>query len=564
MGTNIGEVFRRVSRLERARGLRPFLRLEVWMQTLLSAVLGCALLIPQLHAQTTAASYRETIEQIQQQIQRGQIRDAQTLTNAALQRFPANAGLENLLGVIEAEQGEMELARKSFSAAIEHDPKLVGAYLNLGRIEMQDAGNDAARRAETVRLYQKVLRLDPTNSEANFQAATLLMWDGKYAESLAHLAKAGPSMRGEIRAEALRCADEAGLGHTAATNHAAAAMIANPELSERDAVFVLPSLRAARRADLIDSLFTAANGRTPLSADGMRVLGLAKEAEGKPAEATAALERAFALDETKVAPLVDLTRIALAGKHYKEALGYLAHARALKPDDAAFAYDYGRICLDLNLLGEARRAMSEAVKLNPTSPEYNFAMGIIASRAQDASAGLPYLKKYHEMRPTDPDGILALGTTYFRDDDYINAAQWLKQAAANQGTAAEAHYYLGRILRQQGQYDKALEQLQQAAALRSDNAAVFAELGQTYVQMRKYPEAQKQLEHALTLDASNYVANFALMQLYAQTHDSRLGAQQKRFNEVKNKNQEQYRDEMRVIEARPVMAKESQAEDEKE
>src|SRR6185312_5270785 len=130
-----------------------------------------------------------------------------------------------------------------------------------------------------------------------------------------------------------------------------------------------------------------------------------------------------------------------------------------------------------------------------------------------------------------------------------------------QGTAAEAHYYLGRILRQQGQYEKALEQLQQAAALRSDNAAVFAELGQTYVQMRKYPEAQRQLEHALTLDTSNYVANFALMQLYAQTHDSRLGAQQKRFNEIKNKNQEQYRDEMRVIEARPVMAKESQAAD---
>src|SRR6185437_14908944 len=230
MGTNIGEVFRRVSRLERAHGLRPFLRLEVWMQTLLSAVFGCALLVPQLHAQSAAASYRETVEQIQQQIQRGQIRDAQTLTNAALQRFPANAGLENLQGVIEAEQGEMELARKSFSAALEHDPKLAGAYLNLGRIEMQNAGNDAARRAEAPRLYQKVLHLDPTNAEANFQSATLLMWDGKYALSLSHLAKTGPAMHGEIRVEALRCADEAGWGHKIATNHAAAAMIANPKL----------------------------------------------------------------------------------------------------------------------------------------------------------------------------------------------------------------------------------------------------------------------------------------------------------------------------------------------
>lgn len=563
MGTNRREVIRRVSRLERARSLRPFLCLGVRMQPIFAAVFGCALLAAQIHAQP-AISYRKTVEQIQQQIQQGQFSEARLLASAALKRFPSNAGLENLLGVIEAEQGEIKLARKSFSAAIEHDPMLVGAYLNLGRIEMRDAGNDTAQRAEALRLYQKALSIDPTNADANFQSATLLMWDGKYAQSLAHLAKAEPAMRGEIRVEALRCADEAGLGHAAASNRAAAAMAANPKLSEQDAVFVLPSLRAARRADLIDSLFTAANARAPLSADGMRVLGLAKEAEGKPAEATAALERAFALDDTKVAPLIDLTRIALAGEQYKQALGYLAHARALKPNDAAFAYNYGQICLKLNLLGEARRAMSEAVKLAPDSPEYNLAMGVVASHAQDASAGLPYLKKYHQMRPNDTEGILALGTTYFRDDDYVNAALWLNQAAGNKGTAAEAHYYLGRILRQQGQYDKALEQLQQAAALRSDNAAVFAELGQTYVQMRKYPEAQMQLDHALKLDANNYVANFALMQLYAQTRDPRLSAQQKRFNEIKGRNQEQYRDEMRVIEARPVMVNEKLAAGEKE
>ncbi|MGH9586964.1 MAG: tetratricopeptide repeat protein [Acidobacteriaceae bacterium] len=522
------------------------------MQPLFAAFFCCALIAPQIHAQSDAASYRNAVEQIQQQIQQGHFSDAQALANAALRSFPSNAGLENLLGVIDAEQGNMEAARKSFSAAIEHDPKLVGAYLNLGRIEMQNAGNDAGQRAEALRLYEKVLRIDFANPEANFQLATLLMWDGKYASSLAHLGKTSAAMHGEIRFEALRCADEAGLRHTAATNHAAAAMIANPKLSERDAAFVLPALRTAQRAELIDSIFTAANTRAPLSANGMRVLGLAKEAEGKPEEATAALERSFAMDSTSVAPLIDLTRIAFAGKHYKQALGYLAHARALKPKDAALAYNYGQICLKLTLLGEARRAMAEAVKLAPNSPDYNLAMGVVSSHAQNASAGLPYLKKYHQMRPGDPEGILALGTAYFRDDDYANAALWLKQATANKGTAAEAHYYLGRILRQQGQYDNALEQLKQSAALQSDDAAIFAELGQTYVQMRKYPEAQKQLERALAMNPNNYVANFALMQLYAQTRDPKLAAQQKRFNEIKNKNQEQYRDEMRVIEARPV------------
>lgn len=521
------------------------------MRLLLLAVFGCFLLT-QLHALPAAEpSYNQMILQIQQQLEQGHLSDARTLIHAALQRFPANGGIQNLLGVVEAEQGNTELARQAFSAAIQHDPKLVGAYLNLGRIEMQTAGSDTATRISAQRLYQKALSLDPKNAGANFQLATLLMWEGKYATSLAHLAVADPAMRGEIRAQALRCADEAGLGHKSATDRAASAMTANPKLSEEDAVFVLPALRAARRADLIDSIFTAAKARSPLSASGLRVLGLAKEAEGKSADATTILERAFALDETKVAPLIDLTRIAIAGKQYQQALGYLAHARALEPDNAAFAYQYGRICMKLNLLGEARRAMSEAVKLKPDSPEYNFAMGVISSYAQDASAGLPYLKKYHQMRPADADGILALGTAYFRDDDYVNAALWLKQASEEKSTAAQAHYYLGRILRQQGKYDQALAQLEQAESLQPDQASIHAELGQNYVQMREYPAAQKQLQRALTLAPDNYVANFALMQLYAQTRDSKLGAQQKRFAEIKKKNQEQYRDEMRVIEARP-------------
>ncbi|HET6936095.1 MAG TPA: tetratricopeptide repeat protein, partial [Candidatus Angelobacter sp.] len=118
------------------------------------------------------------------------------------------------------------------------------------------------------------------------------------------------------------------------------------------------------------------------------------------------------------------------------------------------------------------------------------------------------------------------------------------------------HYYLGRILRQQGKFDEALAQLKQAATLKPGNAAVFAELGQTYLQQRKYLEAQEQLHHALTLDPDNYVANFALMQLYAQTRDPRLAAQQKRFSEIKQQNQEQYREEMRVIEAHPVVESE--------
>lgn len=526
---------------------------RVWLLPVALAV--CVILAPRLLAQSTASSYRQAVLAIQQRIESNDLNGARGLLAAALRRYPDNGGLENLLGIVEAEQGEIPLARQAFSAAIQHSPKLVSAYLNLGRIEMKSAGSDAAQRRQALSLYRKVLRMDPANGEANFQAATLLMWDGQYAASLAHLDRLGTSMHGRIRVQSLRCADEAGLGRKAATDRAAAAMVANPDLRERDAVFVLPVLRAAHRADLIDKLFTEANAHEPLSAEGMRVLGLAKEAEGKPAQATAVLERAFALDDTQVAPLVDLTRIAMAGKQYKQALGFLAHARALDPKDAGFAYEYGLICLKLDLLGEARRAMSEAVKLSPDTPEYYFALGVLSAHVQGAYEGLQYLRKYHQMRPADPDGVLALGTAYFDAGNYTDALPWLRQAASNSRTAASAHYYLGRVFRQQGNYQQAVAQLKQAAALLPNRASIFAELGQTYVQMHDYLEAQKQLQHALALNANNYTANFALLRLYAQTHDSRFEAQQARFREIMKQDHEQhveqYREEMRVIEARP-------------
>jgi tetratricopeptide (TPR) repeat protein len=204
--------------------------------------------------------------------------------------------------------------------------------------------------------------------------------------------------------------------------------------------------------------------------------------------------------------------------------------------------------LKLGLLEEARKAMGEAVKLAPDNAEYNFGMGTVSSFGQDPAEALPYLEKYHALRQDDASGILALGTTYFRAKDIQAASTWLKQAVNNPSTAADAHYYLGRIARQEGQLDEAIAQLSESTRLKPDRPAVLAELGQVYTQMKKYRDAEKQLDRAIALEANNYAANFGLLQLYARTGDSRREEQSKRFDAIKQENEEQLRDTMRVIE----------------
>ncbi len=478
------------------------------------------------------------------------LQGARSLIAQGNAQFPANGGLDNLLGVIEIREGHSDRAIQQFSEAISHDPGLASAYLNLGRIYMQTAERDSTARASALRVYNRLLLKEPNNAEAHYQAAMLLMWDRRYEHSLEHLNRLSAENRSHLGAQLLLCADQAALHHTSAADQAAAAIVAAPDLSEQDAMEVLPALRAARRADLIESIFAAANDKQPLSADGLRILGLAQEGEGKLEVARKTLELAFARSNSSVPILVDLTRVARASNDYQGALGYLAHARDLEPNDASFAYEFGVLCLRLGLLGESRKAMGEAVKLSPDNPEYNFGMGTVSSFAQDATQGLPYLEKYHALRPSDPAALLAIGTTYFRAKNFDSASLWLKQAATHKATAADAHYYLGRIARVQGRLEDAKHELEQANTLTPDRPDVLAELGQVFIASHQYGAAQACLDRAVEKDPENYAANFGLLQLYARTGDSRREQQSKRFDEIKSKDEQHYQEMMRIINVR--------------
>lgn len=520
----------------------------------------CLLLAPSLlvvlsrqsAGQQPNAAYVQRVLSIQQQIEAHDLAGARGAIADALHHYPANGGLENLLGIVDVQNGNLNAAREDFSAAIRHDPRLTGAMLNLARLDMQTAASDAAARAEALSLDEKVLQFEPHNDEANYQIATILAWEKSYRRSVERLQRLSSPAQQQVGAQALLCTDHALLGDREATESDAAALAANPDLTEQDADTCLPALRAAHRADLIEKIFAAANRRQPLSPAGLRILGLAEEAEGKLTEARATLERAFAAGDQAVAVLVDLTRVAKAAGDYQAALGYLAHARELDPKDGSLPYEFGAIALHMGLYGEARKALEEAVKSDPNNPTYNFGLGTVISYSEDPSQALPYLEKYHAMRPQDPDGILALGVTNFRAKDYETAIPWLRQAIARPRTAAEAHFYLGRIARQEGHLEQATAELKLSLALHPDQPDVLAELGQIYVADSNFPQATTCLQRALHLDPDNYAANFGLLHLYARTGDARREAQSKRFDQIRQEQEDKQRQMMRVIEIRPA------------
>jgi len=510
--------------------------------------LGC----PLANAEQNNQSAREQkILRIQQLIEEHNLEEAQRQLAEATKQYPSDEGLQNLLGIVEAQQGKYEEAETNFRQAIRRAPKFTAAYLNLGRLYQENFPADPETQRKTLEVYQRVLEYEPANAEANYQSAVLFLRQGEYQNSLSHVSRLPTETQNSAQALSIRCADSAGLGNRQQTEAAVRRLLDAQDFSEADAQQALLGLVPAERDDLIVSMLENLQHREALSPALLQTLGVSYERVNRLADARTTLDKSFAAGKPSVDVLLELTRIARLEKDYQGALGYLAHAQALEPSNARLYYDFGVVCVDLSLIAESRNSFEKAVKLEPENPAYNYAMGAASAFRHDPAEAVPYFEKYLELKPQDPRGKLAMGAALFRAKDFDAARPWLKEAAATPATASKAHYYLGVMALEAGQLDEAVTELQQVLKDRPDDADALAELGQYCLLRKEYKQAEKYLERALQVDADHYAANFYLLTLYTRTKDARRAAEEQHFEALKKLLAEKTQEFLRIVEVRP-------------
>jgi len=522
-----------------------------------SLALSCAIALCAVPAaladsrQNTTGAREQTILQIQQLIENHDLAQANRRLMEAAKQFPGDAGFDNLQGVIAAQQGDYKSAETSFHQAVKRSPKFTGAYLNLGRLYQEHSASDPQAQHKAIDIYRRVLEYEPANTEANYQSAVLSLQTGAYQNSLDHVERLSGNVRSSSQTLSIVCADYAALGNRKAADSGAAQLATNPDFSEADVQQALPGLIVGKREDLIISLLETLQKHQALFPEMMRTLGLAYERAGKLIEARAALEKSITKEDLSVALLLELTRVAHKQRDYQGALGYLAHARDLEPKNAKLHYYFGLVCVDLNLVAEARNSFEKAVQLEPENAAYNYAMGATSAFRHDPAEAVPYFEKYLKLKPGDPRAKLALGDAYYRAKDYDAAAPWLREAAKAPETAASAHYYLGSIALQERRLDEAYGELEQALKAKPDYADAVAELGQYYLTRKEYANAEKQIRSALTLEPDHFSANFYLLTLYTRTGDARREEQAKRWAELQRLRDEKTQEYLRIVEVLP-------------
>jgi tetratricopeptide (TPR) repeat protein len=501
------------------------------------------------HADTSRTS-PERLQHLQEVVQQGNLEDARNQLNTAIKEFPADPGLYNLLGVVEAQGGNRSAAEANFKKALAYAPESTSVLLNLGRLYLDNASQDPKATARALDTYQRILRYEPNNSEALYQSAALLSNAGSYQTSLNHLNKLPSEAQDRAQVLAVRCADEVGLSQAADAARVAKRLLESNDLAEGDVVAILPRVEK-HNEDLAQSMLEGLAKRQLAGRDALTQLGWSYQRQDKLPQAREVLEQAEQAGPPSVAILSELARVAYQQHDRDGALGYLAHARDLDPHNAGIHFFFGVVCIELNLPLEARKSLDEAVRLDPENAYYNYALGSVALHGRDPEQAIPYFEKYIKNKPEDPRGRFGRGVARFYAADYESAAQDLRAVANRPETASGAHYFLGRIAKIEDNLPEAETQLKLAIAADPRFADALAELGQLHIRLSRYDDARDELNRASALEPDNFRVNADLLILYQKTGDPRAAEQQSRLDEVKKKQAEDEKLLWRTIEVRP-------------
>jgi len=491
------------------------------------------------------------LERAQQLISEGQLEQARHELEQGRQKFPDEPLFFNFLGVIDAQEDHPTEAEKEFREMIRRAPRYVGAYLNLGHLYQEESAHDPKGfSAKAADVYHALLQFDPQNIQANYQYAILRLRQHQFQDSLVHILRLPADDQQQPAALAIRCVDRAETGDLRQASADAGLLLQSPALTEPDVLSVLPGLDTAHDS-LAIQLLEGLRRRGLASATSLEQLGVLYERTGGLQEARATLEGSAQEQPQAAEPLVELARVAEAQHDLRGALGYLAHARELEPQNAAIHFFFGMVCVEIDLHQDAYTSLKKAVELDPENAYYNYALGAVCSGRENPREAIPYFKKYRALKPEDPRGTLALGATYYYSHDLESARTELVKVSDKPATAAAANYFLGRIANDLGQWPLAVKLLDRAIQSQPGYADAYAVLGGVYLNEKDFPQSGQALDQALRLDPDNYLANLNLMKLYGRTRDPRAETQSKRFAELKEERDERAKLFLRTVRVVP-------------
>jgi tetratricopeptide (TPR) repeat protein len=454
-----------------------------------------------------ASAQTSHIEAATQLLNNGDTQHAEAEARKALQ-IPSMRPLAlAMLGTIRLQQGKPEESIKFLAQALALNPKMIGARTTLGNAYAFSDQPELAAKS-----FRQVLTLDPGNFNARFDLFKLEASRHNFQQSLD---LAAPILRQLLASDeglVVLASDYAALGKKKELEDIVAYWQKLPEPSDESALdfattLLLNGMKSEATAVLEDQekrLQSHARTDTTLRlANDFLALGLPDHAENNT-------QRALSQKPDCTACYQMLGQIAEHQGDSEKALSYLVKAKQLAPQDPEILFEFGRVCLERNLLDDALPALSKAVQLRPDNDAYVYALGSANVGKEQLPNALQLFQQLLKKHPQDAALMYAIGAVYYLESKFTEAESLLKRSLATQPGQIAAAYYLALTYDAMGDDERAIPTFQNLLKRNPQHAPSYVKLGGILVRQHQYEEAQRDLEQAVSLDPKSVEAHYQL------------------------------------------------------
>ncbi|HZQ20717.1 MAG TPA: tetratricopeptide repeat protein [Terriglobales bacterium] len=391
--------------------------------------------------------------EVQQLMSEGHLDEARQTLESQLRDKPSLEGY-NLLGIICVDQKNYPSALGAFQRALKLDPNSVKTHNNLANFYVTTGKPDLAEKE-----FKTSLVLAPSNSDANYNYALLLLAKASPGAATAHLLRVHPQTE-EVRFNLVRAYLQSG-------KTAEGLKIAN-ELS-------------ASKKDDVQLHFT------------LGIL-LGSEKQYKPAELE--LEKANALRPETFEILYNLGQVHLRAGDYLRAEPALDRALKIKPDSAEALYLLAQAYSEESRLVDALELLVRAHKLAPDNTDVIFLMARLSMMQNFYEDAIPLLESGLKIAPRRADLHAALGESYFmsgRTEKAIDEFQKLIEI----DPSARSYSFMGLAYRHLGRFDEAMKYFKEGLKKDPRDAACLFNLGYIEEHQGSYTQADEHFQQAL-------------------------------------------------------------------
>ena len=444
-------------------------------------------------------------------LREGRISDAKSKIQEELQRNPASAEAYDLLGVACVNEKDYPGALEAFQHALKLEPNSARTRNRIANVYVAQGKLDLAEQE-----LRDILRLAPTNRDANYNLGLVLLARGSPAKAVLYFQSVRPANL-ETRFNLTRAYLQSG---RTAEGLKSATALSNENKDDVQLHFTLGVLLASEKQYHAAQLeLEKANALQPETFEILFNLGQSYLRAGEYTKAELALNRALKLKPDSPDTLYLLAQVAAGQRKSVDALDLLVRAHKLAPQNTDIIFLLARISMSQNYFEDAIPLLESGLQIAPKRADLHAALGesyFMSGKVEKA------IGEFNALIALDPSAAsyAFMGLSYRHLGRFDEAKKYFQEGLKRDPRNASCLFNLGFIDERQGNHASAETFFQQALKSNPDYSEALLELANLHIANRKFEDAADLLRRYVKVSRDPASAYYKLAMVERSLHQT--------------------------------------------